>query len=122
MEEINQIYANSFGISFRWKNASTKNTKKTQIIFRDTGIFLDTEEIKKFSNLINSALKRVHDCGKCPYNDSCKSLLLESPFKQINFAVNYKELTNIDDLIKGTLFNIEFNNILEKNIIKKSTS
>ena len=42
MEEIDKIYSNSFGISFRWKNALVKNVEKTQIIFRDTGVFLST--------------------------------------------------------------------------------
>jgi len=120
MEEIDKIYSNSFGISFRWKNALVKNVEKTQIIFRDTGVFLSTSEIKNFSCLITAAIKRSLACGKCSYSDSCKSILLETPFNHINFAVNYNELINIDDLIKGTLFNLELNTVLNKNTIKKN--
>ena len=120
MEDITKIYSNSIGISFHWKNTSEKNTKKIQVVFKDTGLFLTVVEIRNFSYLINEAITRTKACGNCPYNSSCKSILLETPIKQVNLAVNYTELMNIEELIKGTIFNIELNSILIQNTILKN--
>ena len=45
MENINKIYNNKIGISFHWNDSSSS---LIQIIFRDTGFHLTTNEIEEF--------------------------------------------------------------------------
>ena len=115
MNDIYPIYRNSFGMSFQWKRNILPNSfNKFQIIFRDMGFYLTINQIKDFSNQLHEAKKR----GACSCSsDSCyviKSILLKTPFSDIDLAVNSEELALIDELILGTLFQIELNDYLNK--------
>ncbi|PHS67957.1 MAG: hypothetical protein COB12_01705 [Flavobacterium sp.] len=119
MEDINTIYYNAFGIAFQWKRCAIKDFKKIQLVFRNTGLYLTSDELIQFSENIEKALEKPMLCNDCKENDSCKSLLLETPAPQISFAMSYIELKDVQDLIKGTLFQLGLDKILEKQLIKK---
>mgnify|MGYP005997916473 CR=1 FL=1 len=109
MEGIKKIYSNDIGISFEWKES---NSKLTQIIFRDTGFHLKENEIEEFLEKISDS-KEQKNCVTCTKGDDCKSILLQTPSNKVSMAVSKIELGQIDDLIKGTLFQIRLNNYLE---------
>ncbi len=119
MEDINIIYSNSFGMAFTWEKHTKQNIFKVQLVFRNTGMLLNKVELKQFSKHIKIALKNSLKCNGCCHKNKCKSLLLETPTEQVSFAMNQKELKDIDDLINGTLFHLDFNSLLKKNTINK---
>ena len=108
MESIYKIYDNNIGISFRWKEVKTN---LTQIIFRDTGFHLTLEEIELFIDKICDA-KVQKTCKNCEAADGCRSLLLQTPSSKVSMAVSHVELGQIEDLLRGTLFQIRMNNYL----------
>ncbi len=118
-KDIITIYNNSFGISFKWKRTEAKNLNKVQLVFENTGLFLNYKELLLFEKNITDALKRPSICNDCKTNISCKSILLETPVAQISFAMSYKELNDMYDLVNGTLFQLGLDTILQKNTIHK---
>lgn len=119
MEDINTIYYNTFGIAFLWKRCALKDFKKIQLIFRNTGLYLTSDELIQFSEHIENALKKPLLCNDCKESNSCKSLLLKTPAPQISFAMSYIELKDVQDLVKGTLFQLGLDKMLENQMIKK---
>lgn len=108
MENIIKIYDNKIGISFCWKEI---NTNLIQIIFRDTGFHLTENEIEEFLEK-TLASKNQKNCSTCAKGENCKSILLQTPSGKVSMAVSKVELEQIDDLLKGTLFQIRINNYL----------
>ena len=104
MEDINTIYYNSFGIAFKWKRCAIKDLKKIQLVFRNTGLFLTPNELIQFSKNIKKSLNQSLKCDECSNQNSCKSILLEAPNAQTSFAMNYSELKEMDDLVRGHMF------------------
>lgn len=113
MDDINTIYYNNFGIAFQWKRFAAKDFKKIQIVFRSTGLFLTENELIQFSDNIDKTLGSLCLCDDCLGNDSSK-FLLEAPNPQTSFSMTYFELKEIQDLIKGTLFQLGLLDLLKK--------
>ncbi|MFY7671121.1 hypothetical protein ACOSP6_08515 [Tenacibaculum sp. MEBiC06402] len=108
MEEIVKIYDNQIGISFQWKHSCSL---LTQVIFRDTGFHLTEDEIELFiEKTIDS--KKQKKCRECPMGEDCRSLLLQTPSNKVSLAVSSIELGQIEDLLRGTLFQLRLNNYL----------
>ncbi|WP_411029215.1 hypothetical protein [Spongiimicrobium sp. 3-5] len=112
MQDINPIYTNGFGVAFQWKRASLKDMKKIQIVFRDTGLLLSKKELIQFSKNIKCTKNNNSLCKDCASNESCRALLLETPAPQVTLAINQKELNAISDLVEGTLFQLDLDNLL----------
>ena len=108
MESINKIYDNKIGISFHWNDT---NSNLIQIIFRDTGFHLTENEIEEFLEKVQDS-KNQKNCATCIKGENCKSILLQTPSDKVSMAVSQIELGQIDDLLKGTLFQIRINNYL----------
>ncbi|MGB1042409.1 MAG: hypothetical protein ACPGU6_03375 [Tenacibaculum sp.] len=110
MEDIHKIYNNEIGISFKWKNS---NSELVQIIFRDTGFHLNEEEIEEFLEKVIDS-KSQKNCATCIKGDNCKSILLQTPSNKVSLAVSKIELGKIDDLLKGTLFQLRINQYISE--------
>lgn len=108
MEGIHKIYSNDIGISFQWKGSKSS---LTQIIFRDTGFHLNKGEIEDFLEKVSDS-KAQQNCVTCIKGDHCKSILLQTPSNKVSMAVSKIELGQIDDLLKGTLFQLKLNHYL----------
>lgn len=108
MENIIKIYDNEIGISFFWRN---EITTLTQIIFRDTGFHLTTNEIELFLEKLTDA-KLQKNCATCSKGEHCKSILLQTPSEKISLAISKIELGQIEDLLKGTLFQLRINDYI----------
>ena len=112
MQDIHRIYYNEFGIAFQWKrDIAQGNTDIIQLVFRRTGFYLTLEEIKEFANNIQDA-KAFQPCDGCKASGHCETILLQTPLRKVDLAVTRKELTFIEDLVKGTLFKIELEGYL----------
>jgi len=49
MKEIDLIYHNQFGVTFRWKPSTIEDSGKVQLVFRDMGMLLTRRELQYFS-------------------------------------------------------------------------
>lgn len=112
MEDINAIYHNPFGIAFQWKRSATKDIKKVQMVFRNTGLLLSQDELQQFLKNIKFTMATDTLCEDCANNDACRALLIDTPAPQVSLAVNQKELKGIHDLVEGTLFQLNLDNYL----------
>ncbi|MDR6299731.1 DUF6686 family protein [Mesonia maritima] len=108
MEDIAFIYRNNFGLAFFWKN----KRDKIQVVFRNTGFYLSLQELKDFQN---NVLETVNQqcCANCKTSRKCRSLLLKTPSRKIDLAVNREELEEINELLGGTIFKLEKRNYLK---------
>lgn len=114
MEDVNIIYKNDVGLSFIWKRGPVNQLSKVNLVINDMALHLTKNEVLRFSSLIDIALKRSITCHNCEHNRSCKSFLLESPIPQISFVMSYKEILSIQDLVKGTLFELGLDSLLKE--------
>ena len=104
MREVEQVYFNEFGLAFYWRKEGRVIKNKVQVIFKETGFYLTREQLKKFTQIIDSTIQR-QQCDGCA-NAQCRKFLLTTPFEGLELAVNKSELNNIKDLMEGTLFSI----------------
>lgn len=108
MNDILKIYDNPIGIAFQWLNTKSN---LTQVVFRDTGFHLSEQEIELFIEKTADARTQTN-CATCKLGDSCKSILLQTPSNKVSMAVSRVELGQIEDLLRGTLFQLRLNNYL----------
>lgn len=108
MNDIYKIYNNDIGVSFQWVDMKSN---LIQVVFRDTGFHLSKDEIELFISKIADA-KNQEKCNGCKYDKNCKTILLQTPSNKVSMAVSKIELKQIEDLLRGTLFQIRLNNYL----------
>ncbi|RKF05315.1 hypothetical protein C8N26_0719 [Tenacibaculum lutimaris] len=108
MNGITKIYDNNIGVSFYWEE---NDSNLVQLIFRDVGFHLTEPEIELFLDKVTDS-KLQRNCGTCERGKDCRSILLQTPSNKVSMAVSAIELWQIDDLLKGTLFQIRMNNYL----------
>ncbi|ADF50599.1 MAG: hypothetical protein CMP12_18130 [Zunongwangia sp.] len=115
MEDVDVIYHNDTGISFKWKNGiGNTDENRVQLVFKDMGFYLLPEEVMLFSENIRVARRRNPQCFRCLSSDVCeRNILLKSPLQKMDFAVNAFELNEICDLVEGTIFKLQLNYYLE---------
>lgn len=104
-----KVFDNNIGISFQWK----KNAALTQVIFRDIGFHLSMDEIELFME--ETALSRSKQpCLGCKLGADCRSMLLQTPVPKVSIAVSLNELNEIEELLKGTLFQLQLDYYLHE--------
>lgn len=111
MRQIEPLYFNDFGTAFYWRQNGLTLTSKVQLVFRETGFYFTTEELKFFTEQIDEACKR-NTCQGCSMRDKCMKFLLKTPIAQIDLAVSMQELNGIKDLVHGALFRIDLEKFL----------
>ncbi|MEL6809732.1 MAG: hypothetical protein AAFP76_00165 [Bacteroidota bacterium] len=111
MKEIDPIYKNEIGLGFYWRRSGTSLKDKIQIIFRDTGFYLSHLEISEFYQQTIEALSRPR-CTSCKTQECCRSILLRTPFSQVDLAVSTVELEGMEDLLSGILFHLNLRQYL----------
>ncbi|WP_121666034.1 DUF6686 family protein [Mesonia aquimarina] len=102
MEDLQFIYRNNFGLAFFWKNKGDK----IQVVFRNTGFYLNLEELRIFQQHVLETTNQ-QCCENCRTSRKCRSLLLRTPSEKIELAVNSEELEDINELLGGTIFKLE---------------
>lgn len=118
MDDINTIYYNDFGIAFQWKRSTAKDLNKVQLVFKNTGLFLNKKELVQFLNNTEQALNQSKICANCPKNKNVELFLLEAPNPQLSFAMKVEELKAIQDLITRTLFQLGLHSFLKDHHIR----
>lgn len=116
MRHIDKLYHNDFGISFFWKSKKNHKSSIVELVFRDAGLSLSPEDIVIMYDMVKSVVDKPSLCVDCKKNQSCKPFLLEIPNAMVSFAMSYKEMKEMFDLLRGTLFHLELNHLLMGNI------
>lgn len=112
MRDIDAIYYNDFGIAFHWKKETKNYRSKIQVVFRNTGFLLTHKELIRFAQHVQNTMNSNAVCSCCAKKKSCRAMLLETPVPQVSLAVSVNELTAINDLIEGTIFQLNIDNFL----------
>lgn len=86
--DIHTLYYNNFGIAFQWKRCATKYLNKIQLVFRNTGVFLNQEELLILYVNTEKALEKCFSHMNCSEDTTERLLLLEAPNPQISFAMS----------------------------------
>ena len=107
MEQIQQIYLNSLGITFYWEKEEGIIPNRVQLIFKEIGLFFTVVELNEFEYLIDESITKNSCCEDCALkNNNCK-FLLKTPLYQLDLSVSTSELNYLKDLVNGTLFRIK---------------
>ena len=107
MEQIHQIYINSFGIAFFWEKEKGIIRNRIQLIFKEIGLYFTYNELKDFNYLIDESLAKNSCCEDCLLkNRDCK-YLVKTPLFPLDLSVSLEEMKDLKDLVNGTLFKIE---------------
>ena len=112
MDDIIPIYHNDFGVSFQWKRNALKDILKIQMVFKDTGLLLSKNELEYFSKSVLKTIEKTNLCGDCSKNTECKAHIVQTPAPQISLAMNYQEIRALNDLLDGTLFHLQLDDLL----------
>ncbi len=78
--------------------------------------YFKNSRFKNFKILVTQSLQEAC-CNNCKQNTHCRSLLLKTPSEKIDLAVNREELTQIKQLLNGTIFKVE-----QKEFLKHSAN
>lgn len=113
MDDANVIFKNDFGFVFMWKRNTTKHYKKLNIVFDKTTLHFTEPEVLVFNDLINEALNR-HINNRCK-NDTNKLALVETPLAQVSLVMGYENLIALQNLVEGTLVELNFDLALYNN-------
>lgn len=112
MREAQTIYLNEFGVSFYWKDASVVFRNKIQLVFKETGLLLTSEELSEFKCLIEDSISSNTCCEDCVLKSNCNKYLLKTPFTELDLAMSIYEMEQMNNLISTTLFKIDLDNYI----------
>ncbi|MCW2119146.1 hypothetical protein [Flavobacterium sp. 7A] len=112
MKEIQAIYQNEFGISFYWIDENQTLRNKIQLVFRETGLQLNTQELVDFKCLIEESISKNQCCEDCALKNNCAKYLLKTPFHELDLAMSINEMNQMNNLISTTIFKITLDEYL----------
>ena len=100
---------------------NTNNLHKVHVVFNNSGLKLTFEELLTFKIYIHEAFDKPTMCkSKCNSND-CRSIVLNTPFESLVFAVSRNDLIYLKDLIEGTIFEISLNRFLNQLSVSRTS-
>lgn len=113
MDPIVQVYHNDFGVAFYWIKENVVLEEKVQLVFKETGFYLSHSELLQFSGNIETTCRKIN-CSDCELRQKCHKYLLLTPFSGLELAVSEEEALQLNDLVQGTLFQMELNKYLKE--------
>lgn len=107
---LKPIYHNNIGSSYFLKDDldADLSMDRIQLIIGDIALILENNEIQAFLKIINS----VKTGCKC---DDCKELnqiTCNTSYTKLIFKSNKKNIIELEDLVKGTIFEIQMNALI----------
>lgn len=112
MNEVNYIKRNPIGMTYKVNPNYSVDFDKIHLVFNNTGLKFDDEELLEFKQCIDDAFNTPSMCQNNCNSNSCKSILLKTPFENVVFAVSLNDLNHLKDLIDGTFFELSLDNYL----------
>ncbi|MEW5676751.1 hypothetical protein ABGT15_10590 [Flavobacterium enshiense] len=111
MQQLQEVYHNDLGVAFFWKKDGKVLEEKVQLVFKETGLYLSTSDLMKFSKEVDTTCDKIC-CSDCELKNRCQRYLLRTPFEGLELAVSAAEALQIKDLVEGTLFQMQLNSYL----------
>ena len=112
MKDIHPIYQNDFGVAFFWKVNKEIVKDKVQLVFKETGLQMNPEELTAFKCLIEESYGQNYCCEDCEFKASCSKYLVKTPFKEVDLALSINEMILMNNLVSTTLFKIDLENYM----------
>ncbi len=117
MYNLDLLYNNTVGSAFTIKSKYDDEVQsKIQFLIGDIAVLMDIQEIKSFLSVIRLAQKGC-ECKDCNQKNPYKTIKCNTPQAEINFKVTPEILIGFEELVKGVLFHLEFNDVLSFNEI-----
>ena len=113
MKDVKIIKRNKLGITYKVNRSLTEDFNKVHLVFNNTGLKFDDDELLEFYNCINDAFSTPPMCQNNCNSKHCKSILLKTPFNNLTFAISLNDLDLLKDLIDGTFFKLSLDNYLD---------
>ncbi len=115
LDKVNKLHANKMGVTFTDKDEEDIDyvEKKINLLFHNTILIFNNFELNLFLDEVEDLIIN-NTPGINKYSQYYKSIILESPIYQLRYVVSYNDLLLIEDLIKGTIFQIELSGFLKE--------
>ena len=110
MDEIELIYGNYLGVSFFLKRCTVDQCNKIQLVFNKCVFDFTNEELVNFYHTIKNSLKTLSSNNRIAKKNLITVVLTIKKDKEFHFM--FQELKALEDLIKGTLFSLNYKTIL----------
>ena len=115
LDKVHKLHANKMGVTFMDKCENNLDLINDQIniLFHNTLLIFSSFELNLFlgeiENLIISSSPGINK-----YSQYYKSIILETPIYQLKYIVSFNDLLLIEDLVKGTVFQIKLSGLLDE--------
>jgi hypothetical protein len=118
MKYLNLIFKNTIGQTFLIRDCINTLTglEKIQLLLEDVAIILEEEQL---ASLLKTIISAKNGCFRedCLEKQQHKSIKFDTTNTTVFFKSNKTNLCALEALLKGTIFELEFNAILSFNKI-----
>jgi hypothetical protein len=105
------IYKNTYGACYKVSNAINPNCN-FQMVISTVGIFMSENDIVRFLDIVRSSHEPCN-CEECA-GKRCNKIWTTNPLIDICLKVDDEILALMEDLISGTLFMLNIDDVLEE--------
>ena len=118
MQHLSPIFSNTIGKTFLIRDYMNTLTglEKIQLLLGDVAIILKEKHLASLLKTVISAKKGCY-CENCMEEWIPKSIKLDTYHTTVFFKSNETNLPELEALLRGTIFELEFNAILSFNKI-----
>jgi hypothetical protein len=118
MQYLSPIFSNTIGQAFLIRDCMHTLTglEKIQLLLGDVAIILKTQQL---ASLLETIISAKNGClfEDCLEKKTPKSIKFNTYYTNIFFKSSETNLCGLEDLLRGTIFELEFNSILSTNNI-----
>lgn len=107
MEDFEVLYYNNFGVTFYLKRSTLNEFNKVQLVFnKEVVLNFNVDALNKFKIALRHTIESIKTENETRLNQF--SFVLEIPNNPSSYAFKFKEIKALLDLVKGTLFHLNF--------------
>ncbi|MBU2996346.1 hypothetical protein KO500_07865 [Cellulophaga baltica] len=118
MHFYDPIYSNTIGTTSLIKENEHEVTgsEKIQLLLGDAAIILESKDLKSVLNTVITSQQGC-DCEKCQNSQQPKFIKFDTVYTTLLFKSSETNIFALEDLLRGTIFELEFSAILDSNNI-----
>ncbi len=110
---LDPVYHNNIGATYLIKDNFNDSlySQKIQLLIGDVAILLEEKEINALVKVIDS-VKNGCSCDKCMSEGKFKQIKCDTDHFKLVFKSTKTRITDLEDLLRGTIFELQINSIL----------